>query len=73
MNVLQIYSICNLHDVSWGNRPSVNQGTNMLSHHAEKQAKLKENYKVFRGHFLIFWILANYVFAFFMEASLSIQ
>jgi len=22
INIMQVYSMCNLHDVSWGNRPS---------------------------------------------------
>ena len=24
-NVMQIYSMCNLHDISWGNRPSTQE------------------------------------------------
>lgn len=31
INVMQIYSMSNLHDISWGNRPSVSAGTNALS------------------------------------------
>ena len=31
INVMQVYAMSNLHDISWGNRPSVNSGTNALS------------------------------------------
>ena len=31
VNVMQIYSMSNLHDISWGNRPSVTAGTNILT------------------------------------------
>lgn len=31
INVMQVYAMSNLHDISWGNRPSVNAGTNALS------------------------------------------
>jgi cellulose synthase/poly-beta-1,6-N-acetylglucosamine synthase-like glycosyltransferase len=37
INVMQIYSMSNLHDISWGNRPSVTAGTNALSGDAAKQ------------------------------------
>ena len=36
INIMQIYSMCNLHDISWGNRPSVTAGTNALSADAKK-------------------------------------
>lgn len=31
VNIMTIYSMCNLHDVSWGNRPSISGGTNAFS------------------------------------------
>lgn len=31
INVMQIYAMCNLHDISWGNRPSVSAGMNILA------------------------------------------
>lgn len=36
INVMQVYSMSNLHDVSWGNRPTANAGTGMLSINAKK-------------------------------------
>jgi hypothetical protein len=37
VNVMQVYSMCNLHDISWGNRPSVTSGTEALSANSKKQ------------------------------------
>jgi len=37
INVMQVYSMANLHDISWGNRPSVSAGTNALSADTKKQ------------------------------------
>ena len=31
INIMQIYAMCNLHDISWGNRPSVGQGIQAVS------------------------------------------
>ena len=36
INVMQVYSMCNLHDISWGNRPTVAAGTDALSSNAKK-------------------------------------
>jgi len=62
INVMQIYSMCNLHDISWGNRPST-QGVEAVTHQAAKQELLKQDYQVFRAHFLFFWLIANGLFA----------
>ena len=67
INVMQIYSMSNLHDISWGNRPSVTAGTNALSANANKQQQLKSNYMVFRVNFLTFWIVSNAAFAIVIE------
>ena len=57
-NVFQIYSMCNLHDVSWGNRPA---GTGQEAFTADKsdQAKSEADYKVYRTKFLLKWLAAN--------------
>lgn len=57
--IFLIYSICNLHDVSWGNRPA-NTGEETLSVHKKDQEKAKADYQVFRTNFVFFWT----VFAF---------
>ena len=68
-NVMMVYSMCNLHDISWGNRPSVSSGTDALSSNAKKQQELKANYQVFRVNFLACWILMNAVFALVLETT----
>ena len=49
----------NLHDISWGNRPSVSGGTEAFSAHAQKQAATAADYMTFRANFLFFWLLCN--------------
>ena len=61
--------MCNLHDISWGNRPSVSAGTNALSSDTKKQQELKSNYQVFRVNFLATWILSNAIFVLILEEA----
>ena len=37
INVMQVYAMSNLHDLSWGNRPSATAGTDAISANAKKQ------------------------------------
>lgn len=57
-NVFQIYSMCNLHDVSWGNRPT-STGQEAFSDAKKEQEKAEGDYKVFRTNFVMFWLAAN--------------
>jgi cellulose synthase/poly-beta-1,6-N-acetylglucosamine synthase-like glycosyltransferase len=41
INVMQIYAMCNLHDISWGNRPSQGQGVEAVAFNQAGQEKLK--------------------------------
>ncbi|OMJ76636.1 hypothetical protein SteCoe_23981 [Stentor coeruleus] len=50
VNVFMIYSVCNLHDCSWGNRPD-------KMNEAEKN--MANDYKNERTRWLIVWILCN--------------
>jgi chitin synthase len=36
VNIMSIYSMCNLHDISWGNRPSASSGTNTITENEKK-------------------------------------
>ncbi len=36
INIMQVYSMSNLHDISWGNRPTVSSGTDMHSINEKK-------------------------------------
>ena len=61
INVMQVYAMCNLHDISWGNRPNQHgsQGVEAVASTAIAQDKLKLDYQMFRAHFLYFWLIAN--------------
>ena len=67
INVMQVYAMSNLHDISWGNRPSASAGTEALSSDAKKQQQLKSNYQVFRVNFMTFWVIANLMFVIVIE------
>lgn len=58
-NVFQIYGMSNLHDISWGNRPSVSGGTEAFSATAAKQQSTATDYMAFRANFLFFWLCCN--------------
>ena len=57
INIFVIYAISNLHDISWGNRPT----TEKVS---KKQVELKISYEVFRSRCLVAFVLANVAFAY---------
>jgi hypothetical protein len=67
INIMQVYSMCNLHDISWGNRPSASAGANQLSADSKKQQELKNNYMMFRINFLTVWICLNVAYALAIE------
>ena len=58
-NVFQIYAMSNLHDVSWGNRPSTSGGTEAFSAKRDEQQRTLDDYKTFRANFLFLWLCGN--------------
>ncbi|OMJ95123.1 hypothetical protein SteCoe_1485 [Stentor coeruleus] len=58
VNMFLIYSICNLHDCSWGNRPDKK---------TEAERKMDEQYKMERTRYVMFWIFCNGAFAYFVD------
>lgn len=62
--LFQIYAFCNLHDISWGNRPASTsaQGLNSLTYDKMKQAVIALDYQVFRSQFLYTWFVINVLF-----------
>jgi chitin synthase len=67
VNIFTIYSISNIHDVTWGSRPAIDQ----TKDNDVKQKKLKEVeakkdlvYKDFRARFLVFWCICNLLVGF---------
>ena len=57
-NIFMIYAMCNLHDVSWGNRPS-STGQEAFTAKKKAQEQAKEDYLVFRTNFVFVWLAAN--------------
>ena len=57
-NVFQIYAMCNLHDVSWGNRPT-STGQEAFTANKQDQVKSENDYKVFRTNFVLVWLSCN--------------
>ena len=58
-NIFSIYAMSNLHDISWGNRPSTASGTEAFTQKQEEQKKAMVDYKVFRANALFMWFCAN--------------
>jgi cellulose synthase/poly-beta-1,6-N-acetylglucosamine synthase-like glycosyltransferase len=57
VNMFLIYSICNIHDVSWGNRPGGESASELQAAHYESQ----------RITWLIIWIISNGLFSYFFN------
>ena len=55
INIMSIYAVANIHDVSWGSRP-VGTQTNTNSN---REKRMSESYQNYRSKFLIMWILLN--------------
>jgi cellulose synthase/poly-beta-1,6-N-acetylglucosamine synthase-like glycosyltransferase len=60
-NIFQVYAMCNLHDISWGNRPT-STGTETYTANKNDQAKIEADYKVFRTNFVLFWLAGNILY-----------
>jgi len=59
-NIFSIYSMANLHDISWGNRPTTQTtGTEAFSAKADVQKQTQISYKAYRANFLFLWFCAN--------------
>ena len=73
ITIFSIYSMTNLHDVSWGNRPDAGTaGMEAVSEHVKLQEKAKMEYKVYRSNFSLFWFCANgayYIFVIVLTQS----
>ena len=71
INVFSIYAFSNLHDVSWGNRPtSSGTGTEAFSADRAVQLMTEHNYAEFRANVLFIWICCNGAY-FFIVLKLS--
>ena len=61
MNMFQLYSMSNLHDLSWGSRPGG----------VQINVKQQMNYMQYRIYFIIFWLLANIAYVMIFTNLLS--
>ena len=68
VNILTIYAISNIHDVSWGSRPD-NKDKKVEARFAKMEKKREINYKNYRSNFLIIWIMVNFAVAFCITRS----
>ena len=59
VNVFTIYAMCNIHDITWGNRADSQT-------QAEKERF--EDFKQFRASWVLLWALTNGVFAYLFDA-----
>jgi chorismate mutase len=50
--------MANLHDVSWGNRPS-STGTEAFTSAKKDQEKIKGDYMIYRMNFMFVWLVLN--------------
>lgn len=62
--ILQVYGYCNLHDVSWGNRPALSGAST-----AKKQSE--ENYKQSRIMMVFFWVVCNMAYCIALDIFIS--
>lgn len=63
VNIITVFAIANIHDVSWGSRPAGNDN-NKLSIAAATEKKKGVIYRNFRSNFLIIWLLLNLITGF---------
>lgn len=63
-NIFSIYAMANLHDISWGNRPTT--GTEAFTSKDDVQKQTQVNYKAYRANFLFLWFCANGLYFIFV-------
>ena len=72
-NIFSIYAMSNLHDISWGNRPSEASGTEAFTAKAKEQAETAVNYKAYRANFLFLWLCCNGAYFVFVVVLSLVQ
>jgi hypothetical protein len=60
--------MCNIDDVSWGNRPSNSSGgLNIAVDDKKRQEIMRQNYRTTRTHILIWWLVVNVFIGFIID------
>jgi cellulose synthase/poly-beta-1,6-N-acetylglucosamine synthase-like glycosyltransferase len=60
INIFTIYAICNIHDVSWGNR---------ASDLTQQEKDMMDENEKFRAGWTLLWAFINYFFAYILDAA----
>jgi hypothetical protein len=55
INIISLYSICNIHDISWGSRPAGDD----VSKASKRDINMSIDYKNYRSQFLVVWAASN--------------
>lgn len=67
--IITIYSMCNLDDVTWGNRPAnSSKGMNVVVDNAKRQEILRQSYRATRTNILIWWLIVNIALMYTVDA-----
>ena len=56
INIFSIYAVANIHDISWGSRPS---GKELKNSDTKREKNMSIDYKNYRSNYLIIWLLVN--------------
>jgi len=66
--IITVYAMCNLDDVTWGNRPSnSSKGMNVVVDNEKRQEILRQSYRSTRTNILIAWLIANVSLMFLID------
>jgi hypothetical protein len=61
--------MCNLDDVTWGNRPAnASKGMNVVVDNIKRQEILRQSYRTTRTHILIWWLIFNISLMFLIDS-----
>jgi hypothetical protein len=64
VNMFGIYSVCNIHDCSWGNRPEVM---------TEEEIMKVDDFQQYRTKWVILWIISNVAYVKIMETLILVD
>ena len=64
VNLFGIYSVCNIHDCSWGNRPEIM---------TEEELLKVEEFQHYRTKWVIIWIICNLMFVKLMQTLIAVD
>jgi hypothetical protein len=66
LNIMSIYSISNIHDVTWGTRPTISNNDKDDQALKKLENAQKQDFKNYRFHRLLIWLIINILWAVFL-------